>query len=79
MMDEQSGQRYAGLYATNDVSKTPTALIKPQSPNEQIYTCYPDHDMHLEQNPTHTHEIIVPFGIYEIHIIRGEKYIRLRQ
>lgn len=78
-IDEESGLRYAGLLITNDVTKTPTALIKPQSPNEQIYTCYPDHDMHLEQNPTHTHEIIVPFGIYEIHIIRGEKYIRLRQ
>jgi hypothetical protein len=78
-IDEESGLRYAGLLITNDVTKTPTALIKPQSPNEQIYTCYPGHDMHLEQNPTHTHEIIVPFGIYEIHIIRGEKYIRLRQ
>lgn len=79
MMDEQSGQRYAGLYATNDVSKTPTALIYPQQQSEQLYTCYPEENMAVESVTTTTNEIIVPFGIYEIHIIRGEKYIRLRQ
>ena len=79
MIDEQSGQRYAGLYATNDVSKTPTALIYPQQQSEQLYTCYPEENMAVESVTTTTNEIIVPFGIYEIHIIRGEKYIRLRQ
>ena len=79
MMDEQSGQRYAGLYATNDVSKTPTALIYPQQQSEQLYTCYPEENMAVESVTTTTNEIIVPFGIYEIHIIRGEKYICLRQ
>lgn len=79
MMDEQSGQRYAGLYATNDVSKTPTALIYPQQQSKQLYTCYPEENMAVESVTTTTNEIIVPFGIYEIHIIRGKKYIRLRQ
>lgn len=71
--------RYSGLFMTYDLSTTPTVLMCPQWQQEQIYTCHPEHDMYVEPIETNRDEVIVPFGIYEIHIHRGEKSIRLRQ
>lgn len=78
VVTETDAERYAGLLVTNDVTQAPTALMCPQVPEEQKYTCYPKHDMSIDQT-TNMDEIIVPFGIYEIHIRHGEKFVRLRQ
>lgn len=79
VVTETDAERYAGLLVTNDVTQAPTALMCPQLPEEQKYTCYPKHDMSIDQTTTNMDEIIVPFGIYEIHIRHGEKFVRLRQ
>lgn len=79
VVTETDAERYAGLLVTNDVTQAPTALMCPQVPEEQKYTCYPKHDMSIDQTITNMDEIIVPFGIYEIHIRHGEKFVRLRQ
>lgn len=79
VLGDEPDCRKAGLFMTYDISTTPTVLICPQLPEEQIYTCHPEHDMHLEQTQICSDEIVIPFGIYEIHVHKGEKSIRLRQ
>lgn len=70
---------YAGLQLTKDVSYTPTALLSINNESsENVFTCHPESDMGTENIQLDSKGIVVPFGIYEIHIRQGKKYLRLR-
>ena len=76
-------QEYTGLMGPIDVTTTPTALMLiPEKPEKDRYTCHPEGG----EAPTETlpiigteKEFVVSFGLYELHIINGQKYLRLKQ
>ena len=74
----KNSELYAGLQPTKDIVHAPTALLSVSQVRETIYTCHPESGMGVTSPITDSKEIIVPFGIYEIHIRGGKKYLRLR-
>ena len=74
-------QEYAGLFGPIDPTTTPTALMLiPEKSDQDTYTCHPESKEPTEIPTVGTQkETIVNFGIYELHIINGHKYLRLKQ
>ena len=72
---------YAGLIQTTNIEITPTALMLiPEKQEKATYTCHPESKEPTEIPTVGTQkETIINFGIYELHIINGHKYLRLRQ
>ena len=76
-----AGGECACLVETNDVTITPTALMLiPDKPEKETYTCHPGEEQSTEIPAIGTEkEAIVRFGLYELHIKNGQKYLYLRQ
>ena len=74
---DYGGGEYTQLFLVTDVSQAYTALVSTE-PVEVIYSCYPERLQAIEQVEEEKHEVIVPFGIYELHIKDGHKRLRIR-
>ena len=70
---------YTGLVQVSDITQTPTALRSaiPET-QETRYSCFPERLEPIENTEAETHEIMVPFGIYELHIQNGHKRLKIR-
>ena len=70
---------YTGLVQVSDITQTPTALRSaiPET-QETRYSCFPERLEPIENTEAETHEIMVPFGIYELHIQNGHKRLKLK-
>lgn len=72
-------EEYAGLFRATSLNTTPTAILSTQQTDEEpVYTCYPDSSMDTPVLMHANDERVIYFGIYEIHIQQGKKYLRLR-
>ena len=62
-----------------NLNTTPTlGLVAAQTePIESYYTCHPESPRGCENVRETPHEVIVPIGVYELHIVDGKKTIRL--
>lgn len=70
---------YTGLVQVNDVTQTPTALRSAIPETQKTrYSCFPERLEPIENTEAETHEIMVPFGIYEMHIQNGHKRLKIR-
>lgn len=77
--DEASQSAYAGLQPVSNLSSPMSLLKHDNSVSDQpTYTCHPESPRGNELVPAPQNELIVPFGIYEIHILNGKKQVRLR-
>jgi len=76
---EDGDGEYTGLIQVNDITQTPTALrsVTPVTV-ETRYSCFPGRLEPIENTEAETHEIMVPFGIYELHIQNGHKRLKIR-
>lgn len=76
--DEGNGE-YTGLAQVSDISQALTALrsVTPET-EETRYTCFPGRMEDIENTAAETNEVVVPFGIYELHIQNGHKHLKLR-
>lgn len=71
---------YTDLLKTNDVTNTPTVLLSTEiEKTDPIYTGHPECKLGTGFVLPSDEEIVVPFGIYELHIWKGKKYLRLRR
>ena len=78
----QSGNEYnAQLLPTEDLTLSTTALLSTEPLMEEpVLTCYPAYGLGTEQvNKTTNEAFIIPFGIYELKIQNGQKYLRIRR
>lgn len=76
---EDGDGEYTGLIQVNDVTQTPTALRSTTPVTvETRYSCFPGRLEPIENTEAETHEIMVPFGIYELHIQNGHKRLKIR-
>ncbi len=76
--DYTTQKSYAGLFATNSLSTSPVGLLHAGTETAEVtYTCHPECGLSIEVLRADEQEIIVPFGIYEIHIKNGKKYLHL--
>ena len=68
------------LIEVADLATTPTVLLYGSLATDPLYTCYPNVPYNVETIPEETTkgEYIIPFGIYEIRIQNGKKYLQLR-
>ena len=68
------------LWKTDDISGTTTALIEVPQSGTPILTCYPEYGLGITNERVNelTNERVVPFGIYNLKIINGRKYLELR-
>ncbi len=67
---------YASLWCVEPVIALTTLI--PIQAEGMVYTCHPETADFEEIEEDAGHETIVRFGIYEIHISHGKKYLRLR-
>lgn len=73
-------QHAALIQTDDDLSKTTTALMAAMTEGEDVaYTCHPESGMDIVVPQADERETVVRFGLYEIHIRGGKKYLRLRQ
>ena len=75
--DSHTQSGYTGLQPTSNLDSPMGLLLPNTGDDEPAYTCHPE----SEDNsliPASTNETVVPFGLYEIHVRNGEKYVRLR-
>lgn len=76
--DSGNGE-YTGLIQVNDVTQAPTALRSTTPVTvETRYSCFPGRLEPIENTEAETHEIMVPVGIYELHIQNGHKRLKIR-
>lgn len=69
----------AGLVAANPSSASHVHLQIPVTSEEPAYTCYPQYGLGIENvEIERTNECIIPFGVYNLIIKDGKKYLRLR-
>ena len=78
MIDGYGEAYYSGLYRTDNVATAPTALKASREPEEVRYTCHPEAPEGIHFVPADSKETVIPFGIYELHLINGQKQLRLR-
>ena len=70
---------YTKLIQVLDISLAPTALLSTAPQNEETwYSCFPARQQAVESPAVEGREVIVPFGIYELHIQDGHKKLRIR-
>ena len=70
---------YTALVQVSDITQTPTALRSTTPVTvETRYSCFPERLEPIENTEAETHEIMVPFGIYELHIQNGHKRLKIR-
>lgn len=78
---ESEYEYYTGFVKVDDahLSTAPTFLIAaPDYTQAPIYTAHPECGMNIAPPAEETQEQIVPMGVYELHILKGKKYLRLR-
>lgn len=76
--DDHEKIHCTGLQSAGSLA-SPMGLLLPQlEPEEQVYTCHPEFELDITTPAVETQEVIVPFGIYELHIRDGRKQVRLR-
>jgi len=67
------------LIDATDVSLSPTALLSAEPMTEEPwYSCFPAKLQDVDSPLAERKEVVVPFGIYELHIQDGHKKLRLR-
>lgn len=69
------------IVLVNDLSTTPTVLLSTEPLQEEpVYTCYPERPMGLTNEGVNElmNERVIRFGIYELMIKNGHKYLRIR-
>lgn len=70
---------YTALVQVSNINETPTALRSTTPVTvETRYSCFPERLEPIENTEAETHEIMVPFGIYELHIQNGHKRLKIR-
>lgn len=70
---------YTALVLVSNINETPTALRSTTPVTvETRYSCFPGRLEPIENTAAETHETIVPFGIYELHIQNGHKRLKIR-
>ena len=71
---------YTVLRAVDNIADTFTALLAVPETGVIIITCYPQYGLGIENvaNKEERGEVVVPFGIYNLKIINGRKYLELR-
>ena len=76
--DDGDGE-YTALVQVSNINETPTALrsVTPETQKTR-YSCFPERLEPIENTEAETHEIMVPFGIYELHIQNGHKRLKIR-
>ena len=76
--DNGTGE-FTALIQVSDITQAPTALRSaiPET-QETRYSCFPERLEPIENTEAETHEIMVPFGIYELHIQNGHKRLKIR-
>lgn len=62
----------------SQLSTVPMRLLKVPEIEKIFFSCHPENGLGTEMVNSISKEVIVPFGIYEIHICNGKKSIRLR-
>ena len=76
-IQDNYGNMYAGLMEAK-VGESPLGLRHPRiNGGEQLYTCHPESRMAVESVSADGRERIITFGIYELHIKDGKKYLRI--
>lgn len=76
--DSGNGE-YTGLIQVSDITQAPTALRSTTPVTvETRYSCFPERLEPIENTEAETHEVVVPFGIYELHIQNGHKRLKIR-
>ncbi|MBQ7631948.1 MAG: hypothetical protein IJS82_04225 [Paludibacteraceae bacterium] len=72
------GELYAGLLKATPAN-SPLGLRKPRpTDGKEWFTCHPEVPMAVEEVLFNGNERIVRFGIYELHIKEGKKYLRIK-
>ena len=74
-----SKETYAGLFQTNPGS-SPMGLMTTMMPTEiYAFTCHPEAMVGIDELESEVgNERVIQFGIYELHIRNGKKYIILK-
>lgn len=69
-----------GLMEAEDVTVgSPMRLLIPGMVGETAYTCRPEYPLPVVRPEAEAlHETVVPFGIYEWHIVNGKKYLKIK-
>ena len=71
---------YTGLMPIKESQLLNASINLITAPEEYIpiYTAHPECGMNIAPPAEETQEQIVPMGVYELHILKGKKYLRLR-
>jgi len=69
----------AQLMIGSNMEQTPTALLSTEPLMEEpVWTCYPQYGLGIDEMNAPKGEWSIPFGVYELIIKNGQKYLRLR-
>lgn len=79
IMDSGNQGTYAGLIQATPGASPMGLVAVPQGADTPYYTCHPEHGMDIVAPNAEGAEYTIYFGIYELHIINGQKQLRLRQ
>ena len=78
IVDGSGNSSRAGLYLANP-GPSPMSLCRKQNTEEPRLSCHPNGKQSIFVTPqSSSQEVIVPFGIYELHIKDGQKTLYLR-
>ncbi|MCR5049555.1 MAG: hypothetical protein K6A36_00560 [Paludibacteraceae bacterium] len=79
-LDDNSLTNYTGIMLVYNVTNTPTVLLSAEhDKTDSVYTGHPECGLGTDFVLTNNEHVVVPFGIYELHIWKGKKYLRLRR
>lgn len=69
----------AGVMKVNDETNAPTVLLSAeQEKTNPVYTGHPECKLGTDFVLSSDNDVVVPFGIYELHVWKEKKYLRLR-
>ena len=76
----ETSNEYVTKLWDGDLETAPTALIELQQPGTPVLTCFPEYGLGTEnvEWQGEGREVVIPFGIYNLKIINGRKYLELR-
>ena len=76
--DIRDGSYYAGLLEASAGPSPMRLMAVPPITCVPLITCHPEGLQALSNPHTDTKEYILPFGNYELHIVNGHKYLKIR-